>query len=200
MYWVNSLSKVTPDREFRFCTMIALFMKLCRATNDCQDIIFSAGQMQVMKFVVDFAYQKFPASLPAVVQWSVAQSHLFRFSGKRTGAVKHKLVQTKGTATCIERGWSLNMFKLNNLLIKLISQDMNLITFLKCERSRYRLQPARLQSSKLHMWHSVAGQVAHEDTKHGDRSYVRWAREYARKTIGETHTWRPQLRWVFATL
>lgn len=198
MYWVDSFSKVTPDREFRFCTMIALFMILCRATNE---ILFSQPvRCRSWNLLLISRTKNFPRLLPAVVQWSVAQSHPFRFSGKRREAVKHKLVQTKGTVTFIERRWSLNMLKLNNLLIKLISQDMNLITFLKCERSLYRLQPARLQSSKLHMWHSVAGQVAHEDTKHGDRSYVRWAREYAKKTIGETHTWRPQLWWVFVTL
>ena len=66
--------------------------------------------------------------------------------------------------------------------------------------SRYRLQPARLQPAELHMWHSVAGQVAQENTKHRDCSYMRWAREYARKTIGETHAWRLQLRWVLLTL
>lgn len=130
MYWGNSLFKVTPDREFRFCTMIALFMKLI-VQPMIVEILFSRQPVRCRSWnlLLISRTKNFPRLLPEVVQWSVAQSHLFRFSGKRREAVKHKLVQTKGTATCIERGWSLNMLKLNNLLIKLISQDMNLITF-----------------------------------------------------------------------
>ena len=72
--------------------------------------------------------------------------------------------------------------------------EWNNITVLRY--SPYRLQPTRLQPSELYMWHSVAGQVAQEDTKYGDCSYMRWASEHARETIGETHAWRCQLRWA----
>lgn len=108
------------------------------------------------------------------------------------------LRRKKQPCKCRERGWSPTPQKVANLLVRFINQHMNEITVLRY--SSCRLQPTRLQPSELHMWHSVAGQVAQENPQHRDCSYVQWARGYARKTIGKTHAWRLQLRWVVLTL
>ena len=133
------------------------------------------------------------------LQLTCAGSRGFCFGGKRTEPVMHTLAKTKETTVqCRERGWSPTPQKVANLLVRFINQHMNERTVLRY--SSYQLQPTRLQPSELHMWHSVAGQVAQENPQHWDCSYVQWARGYARKTIGKTHAWRLQLRWVVLTL